>query len=382
MNLRKSKVMLTIFVLLLFPLTTCLTISVKANIPDDSQLLLNGTGSYSEDFTTVTYKSALTTASGWGTGIVTKERDFSWDILDFYPTVNPVFDIEVQGRKVYSAYYNASGGVSTIGAYNLNNPQDIRFCSARGSWQQMLTIAVDGDVLYSGKHKDAIGAISTYNTSNAYALGVGTVFLDYTEADGSITDIEPDGHIVYYTAYNSTSGRSFRVIDTTNPDDQVNITNSWSSSQALGLAISGQLAYVAASTEGFYILNVSNKYAPVEIGYLDTPGNATEVIVDGGLAYLADGDAGVHIIDIRNPTNPSIIGTYNTPGNAQNLALQGRTLFVADGQAGVQVLDVADPTHPAFVTEISPLAYVYDIDLYGGILVVGAAEGIFTIRCA
>ncbi|MFW9923065.1 MAG: hypothetical protein ACFFDW_07220, partial [Candidatus Thorarchaeota archaeon] len=78
--------------------------------------------------------------------------------------------------------------------------------------------------------------------------------------------------------------------------------------------------------------------------------------------------------------NPEIIGHYDTEENARKLALQGTTLFVADEADGVIILDVADPTHPIFVDRINVGPIVWDVDLYGGILVVGSDAGLHTYR--
>ncbi len=164
------------------------------------------------------------------------------------------------------------------------------------------------------------------------------------------------------------------------PASHINITTSWMSSNALGLAVDGNMLYVAASTEGFYAINVTDQNAFVEIGYVDTPGNATDVIIDGNLAYLADGPAGVHIVDIGNPANPTILSTFDTAGYARKLVKQGNTLFVADGSNGVVVLDVANPLHPIDVVGPPIVPFVWDVDLYGGVLVVASDDGLHTFN--
>ncbi|MCK5185244.1 MAG: hypothetical protein KAQ95_13120, partial [Candidatus Heimdallarchaeota archaeon] len=156
------------------------------------------------------------------------------------------------------------------------------------------------------------------------------------------------------------------------------------SDKTLGLYVEYPIAYLAESDNGLYIVNTTVKTSTVEIGHIDTPGNATDVLVDGGFAYVADGPAGVQIVDIRDPTNPQIVGSYDTPGNARKLALQGKTLFVADGPVGVIVLDLADLSHPANVTQEYPFPTgdANDVDLFGGILIVGADLGLYTYEIA
>ncbi|MHA1212396.1 MAG: LVIVD repeat-containing protein, partial [Candidatus Heimdallarchaeota archaeon] len=93
---------------------------------------------------------------------------------------------------------------------------------------------------------------------------------------------------------------------------------------------------------------------------------------------MADGSEGIHIIDIQDPTNPIITDSFNTPGYARKVALQGNTLYVADGDGGVQILDVSNPEQIIHVTDID-LPYTYDVALFGGDLIVGAADGVYTV---
>ncbi|HUT80161.1 MAG TPA: GGIII-like transmembrane region-containing protein [Candidatus Bathyarchaeia archaeon] len=384
MNFRKTKIMLTIFVILLFPLSSVLTISVKASIQNDDQLLLNGTGSYSEDFTTITYKGTGTTGYGWGTGVVTKNRDYTWEMLDFYPTEYPAYGLDIEGRKAYITAYNKTTPSYSLQAFDLSNSRDIHRTSYRNSLNAMYEVKIDGDVLYAGTTDSLLQPrVATYNVSNPFSLSAFGVFRSSYLTNSSVTDLDVEGYLVYYTTYNALDGFSLRILNAEDIDYVFSVTCPWASNKALGLEVDGQLAYVAASNEGFYILNVSQRnIVTYELGYLDTPGNASDVIIDGARAYLADGEAGIHIIDVQNPNNPVLLGSYDTPGFARRLVLQGKTLYVADGDGGVQILDVADPTHPALVLEIDSLPHVNNIDLYGGIIVVTTDEGIHTIRCS
>lgn len=381
MKSSKIRVSITLFLIVLFPLSMMTTFGLAVMKPSDSgELLPNASANYIEDFTTTTYEEPTSSAFGWGTGTVTNARNMSYATQDFYETPDPITGLDVQGRRVYAATNNISTGPETLYIFDIYDPTDIKMTSSRASWSNMLTVAVDGDILYGGVNNGTlVSKISVYNATDPFDLG-GAAFLDHVVADGAVTDIEPFGHLVYYTNYKSSSGRSLKLIDVSDPANLVEITTDWGTGQPLGLDISGHLGYIAASDEGFYILNMTDKWSPVEYGYVDTPGNATDVIVNGRFAYLADGPAGVHVIDVFDPHNPVIVGTYDTPGHAQRLFLQGRTLFVADGSGAVQILDVADPGMPTFVQQIVPADYVYDLDMMGNFLVVGTNEGIHTYK--
>ncbi|MBN1329232.1 MAG: hypothetical protein JXA54_07140 [Candidatus Heimdallarchaeota archaeon] len=384
MNSRKLKFILTIFVILLFPLMSFLTITLKASIQTDNQLLLKGTGSYSEDFTTITYKGSGTTGYGWGSGVVTKNRIFTWETLDFYPTEYPAYGLDVEGRKAYVSAYNKTTPFYSLQAFDISNPRDIHRTSYRSSLNGMYEVKIDGDVLFGGTtNSDIDPRIAVYNVSRPFNLGGAGVFKYSVFTNSSVTDLDVEGYLVYYTTYNALNGFSLHILNAEDISNLYSVTCPWASNKALGLEVDGQLTYVAASDEGLYILNATQRnIITYELGHLDTPGNASDVIIDGTKAYLADGEAGIHIIDVQNPNNPVLLGSYNTPGFARRLALQGKTLYVADGSGGIQILDVADPTHPAFVLEINSLPKVNNIALYGGLIVVTTDEGIHTIRCS
>ncbi|MGC9777859.1 MAG: hypothetical protein HZR80_01290 [Candidatus Heimdallarchaeota archaeon] len=375
MKINNNKILILLFLVLLLPLATCLTMTNLTNavVPSYGGITKMASEIFVEDFTNDTYMDAgETDAWGWGTGTITNARDFSLALLDHYPTADPVVDVDVQGRKAYIALYNNAPGSDQISVLDINDPADITLLGSSTDHERTTTLAVDGDVLYAGHYSVVQDSIFTYDVSDPYnpswKVGWGL--------DNKVTDIDPEGHLVYYTAYNATNNRSLRILYAEDLFGHY-IKCNWDSKNALGLDVEGHIAYVAASTEGFYILNVSDKYTPIEYGYVDTPGNATDVLVDGRFAYVVDGPAGVHIIDILDPTNPTIIGTYDTPGNAHRLAKQGNTLFVADGNGGLQVLDVADPHNPSFVADMV-LPYTWDIDLYGSDLVVATDAGIYT----
>ncbi|HUT82673.1 MAG TPA: hypothetical protein VMZ29_15870 [Candidatus Bathyarchaeia archaeon] len=377
MNLSKKRILLTLFVLSLFSLTSMMiptTIGTQ-NANNDLKLSAIESDVFIEDFTTTTYQDGDTTAFGWGTGTVTNARDFSLQILDHYYTESPVVDVEVQGRKAYLALYNTSS-TDAITILNINDPTDMILQGIDGNHFETKAIAVEGDILVAGQHtvvqESLVVSDITDPFNPSWQVAYGT--------DNFVTDIEFYGHLVFYTSYNTIYNRSLRFFDLEDPFTLTGFEKcAWDCNLSLGLDVVGGFAYVAASTEGFYVLNITSKFVPMEVGYVNTPGNATDVIVDGGFAYLADGFGGVHVIDVRDPSNPTILSSIDTPGYARKLVKQGRTLFVADGDGGVQIFDVYDPNHITFVADVTAIPYTYDVALFDENLVVGTQDGVYTI---
>jgi hypothetical protein len=331
------------------------------------------TSMYSEDFTGNTfYDGGASTADGWGRGSITSARQYSVTLLDNYTSTGPVMGLDVQGRKVYPIVHGAQPSNFIL---DLTDPSNLELLSSRNSLSDLYCARIDGDIFYAGR---AVG-VARYNVSDPFGYAGPGVYLGYVSLDGVVTDIEVQGHYVYATAYGSAGSDAFRVINFEDPLAPVLLRTIWGSSTTQGLAIEGHIAYLAESQYGLYLYNVSDPIVGVQYDHIDTPGNATDVLIDGSIAYVADGPGGVQVVDVTDPNDISIIGSADTPGNARRLALHGNTLFVADEDGGVQIFDVTSPAHPTFITAINvPMAY--DLDLYEGVLVVGAHNGVLTYR--
>ena len=73
-----------------------------------------------------------------------------------------------------------------------------------------------------------------------------------------------------------------------------------------------------------------HRHFPSLVGTYNTSGDAWGVAVAGDLAFVADGLSGLQIIDISDPITPTLAGTYNTSGYARDVAVSGDLAFVAD----------------------------------------------------
>ncbi|MHA1531815.1 MAG: GGIII-like transmembrane region-containing protein [Candidatus Heimdallarchaeota archaeon] len=380
MDSRKFKLIIIVSLIGSFPLALLSTSNVFASKPifDNQSLSTNGLGFYYEDFFDTTYKAAATTAWGWGAGQLTSERNFSYVVQDFYTTAGICKGIDIQGRKAYIVSDHPAS-TDSLEILDITSPAFITQMSSRFSFDEMISIAIHGDYLYAGLNM-SWQQINVYNATDPLALGGGGIYIDHQNVDGAVTDIAPWGHLIYFTVYNSTSHRSLRVLDASDPDNTQLITNAWSNNKSYGLDIAGQLAYVAASDEGFYVLNISDKYNAIEYDFLPTPGFASDVVVDGRFAYLAAGEAGVHVIEVFDPQNIVLLGTYDTPGFARNLKKQGNTLYVADMDGGLVTLDVADPNNPSYVSRmVFSTNKVWDVDTFGNYFFVATDAGVYSV---
>ena len=77
--------------------------------------------------------------------------------------------------------------------------------------------------------------------------------------------------------------------------------------------------------------------------------NAAGVTIAGDYAYVADDASGLRVVDISDPSTPSLAGSYNTPNSARDVAIAGDLAYVADFESGLQILDISNPASPTFV---------------------------------
>ncbi len=379
MTLKFYKKLIALSLLFLIVPFFYLPMSTETWNQNNANLTIQNTDVFVEDFTSTTFRDGATNAYGWGTGTLTNRKNLTMSELDFEPSIHPIKSIDVQGRKAYAVQYNPTIALESLNIYSINDPSNIYRTGFRSSMRLLQTIAVSGDYIWTGVGP-TLPRIASYNYQDPFSIGtwVGSYY-----TDGDLTDIEVNGYFVYFTAFNSTSGFSLRVLNAEDPDVFDNVMPaSWSATNlSKGIAIDGDTAYVTAHTAGFYIVDVSDQNSFVQLGWVDTPGNATDVVIDGNIAYVTDGYEGVQIIDISNPASPVIIASYDTNGYAQKLVLQGNTLFIADGLGGIAMADVANPAHPVFIPQWTSISYTYDVDLYGGVLVVATEDGLHTFSC-
>ncbi len=122
---------------------------------------------------------------------------------------------------------------------------------------------------------------------------------------------------------------------------------------AVGVAVVGNLAYVADYAGGLRVIDITNPAAPAPVGALEW-GSAADVAVAGSYAYVAGGNySDLWVVGVSNPASPLPLSRVPTPGDPFGVAVSGNHLYVADGSAGLQVLDITDPASPRLVGSVS-----------------------------
>lgn len=175
----------------------------------------------------------------------------------------------------------------------------------------------------------------------------------------------------------STNGGNLRVIDAIDPPTAVEL-GSIATSQTRGLAVRDNLAYVADGSldlaGGLRVHDVTDPAAIALVGYHgDGCSEAIDVALAGDLAIVACSFDGFHIVDISDPAAPERLAVVPAGGSASAWSVAGWDGGAALGtDHGVLIVDLSAPRAPAVITEqatawtVTALSAPGDGRLYAG----------------
>lgn len=152
------------------------------------------------------------------------------------------------------------------------------------------------------------------------------------------------------------------------------LVNEYGNGYTAGVAVVGDLAYVAAHSEGLAIYDVVDPENPVLLGAADTPFTCLDVVVDGDYAYVADWwGPGFCVIDVSDPANPAVVGSDGLMTSSYFVdvaVVKPDTVVAVDRYYGVRMFDVSDPANPDMYGGIADSGGPNDLDVQGDYLYV------------
>jgi len=145
-------------------------------------------------------------------------------------------------------------------------------------------------------------------------------------------------------AYLANGTNGLQVVDVADPTNPQRVGGCDTSATAQAIALSDHHAYVAVGTNGLQVVDISDPAQPQPVGAYVMGGTAQAVTISGHCAYVALGTNGLEVIDVINPVQPQWAGTFSTAGVAQSVAVSGHYAYLAG--VGAYVIDISDPTNP------------------------------------
>ena len=202
---------------------------------------------------------------------------------------------------------------------------------------------------------------ATLSADDVLVMRSSPMLLGGYDTAGNARGVALAGDIAYVADYQA----GLQILDVSDPAAPVRLGGYDTAGNALIVDVSGNLAYVADYTSGLQIIDVSNPAAPVRLGGYDTPGVSYSVAVSGTTAYVADFFLGLQIIDVSIPAAPVLLGNYDTAGFAYGVAVSGTTAYVADRHAGLQIIDVSNPAAPVLLGTCDTTGSAYAVTVVG-----------------
>ncbi|MBM3879693.1 MAG: hypothetical protein FJ387_08230 [Verrucomicrobia bacterium] len=152
------------------------------------------------------------------------------------------------------------------------------------------------------------------------------------------------------------------MIDVTNPANPVRVGGYDTSGFAAGVAVAGNYAYLAETQQwtgsnyiggGLLVIDVTNPANPVRVGGYETSGSAQGMAVSGNLIYLASGEGGLLILEQSRPPwleisalNPFAFRVSGEPGASVRVQRSGNLADWEDWQTvtlGETPVQLSDP---------------------------------------
>ncbi len=322
--------------------------------------------SYTEDFTTTTYKDAVNTIADWNTADgELKLFPFELSLAGSYDTSGQSYDVVVAGDHAFVA--DGNSGLQVI---DISDPANPTFADSYNTSGSAYGVAVAGNHAFVADGDAGLQVIDISDPTNLALAGTYDT-PDYARC------VAIAGDQVYLA--NGTSG--LLVIDISDPTNPTLAGSYDTSGVAYGVAVAGNYAFVADFTSGFQVIDISDPTNPTLAGSYDTLGDASDVVISGDHAFIAAGSGGLQVLDISDPTAPTLAGSYDAPGFAYNVAVDGNNCYLGKGTSGVEVLDVSDPTSPTSVHSLSGLGDVRGVCVAGEHTYLGArTSGLQVIR--
>lgn len=142
----------------------------------------------------------------------------------------------------------------------------------------------------------------------------------------------------------------------------------------MGVAVSGDFAYITHSSHGLMVIDVANPAEPTVVTSSRPEVWAWSLVVAGDFAYLASNDS-LEVVDISNPMDPKWVADHPLPAPGQHLTFADGVVYVASGPGGVQAFDVTNPRNPVLIGSHPLTGRASAVDVDANYIYVASGDG-------
>jgi hypothetical protein len=315
---------------------------------------------FTEDFTTTTYRDEALTTADWDT------TAGELRLPPFEPVSLGALDTPgtAEGVAIVSGLAYVADGQAGLQVIDVSDPTAPTVVGALDTPGYAYALAVIGSHAFVADGSSGLRIIDVADPAAPTLVGT-------YDTPGLAIDLTVDGDLALVA---DIQGRLvlLDITDVTAPS-LLATYGTPPSSNCYDVAVSGDLAFVTVQGAGLLVLDIVDPAAPALLATLSTPGVPDGVAVAGDIVFVADGDQGVQVFDVTDPGAPIPLTSIDTPGFAIDVMVDGDALYVADAGGGLQILDVSDPAQPQPLAGINTVASTRAVAIGGELAYI--AEG-------
>jgi hypothetical protein len=168
--------------------------------------------------------------------------------------------------------------------------------------------------------------------------------------------------------------RGLMILDISNPADPSLLGEIQTGRDVTAVEVNGPYAYVVDND--FHAIDISDPIVPIIASSYITPCATVGVALSGNLAFVADRECGVHSIDISNPGDSlRILHTIDTSRFATGVAVRDTILFIGDSDGGLIVVRFDGAGQMEEIGGLDPGAPVVAVAVAGDVAFLGLEGG-------
>ena len=341
----------------------------------DTSLIQAASGSYTEDFTTITNMDGTNTnASGWGTGkIENSKKEPTLVGMISSSLIGNTLDVFVEGDYAYVT--NQDEGLKVV---NITDPTNPNIIGSYVTADIAQSVFVDGDYVFIADYQGISPQYKNFLildvTDPTNPIHLGNCTTNYVAGDAA-RDVVVDGD----TAFVANNQGGLSVVDVTDPSNPIRIGERDTAGTSIKLAVAGDYVYVADEANGLVVIDISNPLVPTIAATFSTGiSSATNIVVEGNYAYVSDINNGIIVVNVTDPSTPEFVGSW-IKSDVSDACVYGDYLYVTDINDGLSVVNITDLSTPELIYTIAISGVVQAIDIDGYYVYLACSNGGFQV---
>ncbi len=252
------------------------------------------------------------------------------------------FALVLDGQWIYIADYR--GGLQVVDS---SDPDDLKIVATLPTHKASMALVKAGDMVFMALAGNGILGIDVSNPLQPKLV-------NHFVPDVSVSDLAARDS----TLFVSTFKKQLLKIDISDPWRPTVVASVDLPGRPLRIALAGEDVFVAAEKAGLLVVRFTPGQPGRLIGSLTRPwpmedfSQALDIAVHGDIAYLVQGEQGLQIIDISQPKKPKEVALIPLPAQGLSIQLSETYAVVATRWKGYFFIDISRPGNPYLAANI------------------------------